>query len=279
LVADIKMWYKLILLLTPILVLYYRILYEMGLDWWHDENYSHGFLIPFVSGYLIIQKLDELKKTSIKPSWWGPLVLSLGLLLLIIGVAGAELFTMRFSFLVVLTGLTLSMFGIEFLRKLFFPLFFLIFMVPLPYIVYNSLTLPLRTIASQLATFFLSFLNIPVLREGNVIHLPQMTMQVVEACSGIRSLISLLALSTIFAYFTQNKSWSRVLLVGFTIPIAIFTNAIRITLTGVLAAYVSPELAHGFFHNFSGWLIFLVAFLLLGGLSWGLNKITRRYER
>ena len=273
------MWYKLILLLTPILVLYYRILYEMGLDWWHDENYSHGFLIPFVSGYLIIQKLDELKKTSIKPSWWGPLVLSLGLLLLIIGVAGAELFTMRFSFLVVLTGLTLSMFGIEFLRKLFFPLFFLIFMVPLPYIVYNSLTLPLRTIASQLATFFLSFLNIPVLREGNVIHLPQMTMQVVEACSGIRSLISLLALSTIFAYFTQNKSWSRVLLVGFTIPIAIFTNAIRITLTGVLAAYVSPELAHGFFHNFSGWLIFLVAFLLLGGLSWGLNKITRRYER
>jgi len=245
----------------------------MVLDWWHDENYSHGFLIPFVSGYLIYKNKKALKEISHSPSWFGPVVVTLGLMILIIGIAGAELFTMRFSFIVVLAGLLLSFYGKDFFKKISFPLFFLIFMVPLPYIVYNSLTLPLRAIATRLASSFLYIFNVPALREGNVIYLPETSLEVVEACSGIRSLISLLALGTFFAYLFQPKFFKRIILVIAVIPITIVANALRITLTGILSFHVSEKIAHGFFHYFSGWLIFLVALFALIILNWLLERL------
>ncbi len=265
------MFYRLICLLIPIGILYYRVFFEMALDWRYDENYSHGFLIPLISIYLIWQKREHLKQILPSPSWWGPAILAFGLLLLTLGAAGAELFTMRFSFLLVITGVIVSLWGFSYLREILFPIIFLFFMIPLPYVIYNSLTLPLKRLATQLATFFLSLLSIPVLREGNIIHLPTMDLQVVEACSGIRSLIALMALGTIFAYLSQKSNLKRTVLILATIPIAIFANAVRITLTGILATYVNPEVAHGFFHTFSGWLVFLIAFLLLMALGRGLN--------
>ena len=273
LLREIVVWYKILFLSIPVLFIYHDILYEMGLDWWRDENYSHGFLIPIVSLYLIAKKWDSLKKNSISPSWWGPAVLAWGLFVLIIGVAGAELFTMRISFIFVIMGLILCLFGKEVLKSLSFPIFFLVFMIPLPYIVYNSLTLPLKIIASKLAVYFLSPLGIPVFREGSIIYFPEMTLEVVEACSGIRSLMALIALGTLFSYFFQSSLLRRILLVSSTIPIAILANALRITITGVLAFYLGLKVAHGFFHYLSGWLVFLIAFVCLILINICLNRI------
>jgi len=273
LLREIVVWYKILFLSIPVLFIYHDILYEMGLDWWRDENYSHGFLIPIVSLYLIAKKWDSLKRNSISPSWWGPVVLAWGLFVLIIGVAGAELFTMRISFIFVVVGLTLCLFGKDVLKDLGFPIFFLVFMVPLPYIVYNSLTLPLKILASKLAVYLLSPLGIPVFREGSIIYFPEVTLEVAEACSGIRSLMALIALGTLFSYFFQSSLSRRILLVSSTIPIAIFANALRITLTGILAFYLSPKIAHGFFHYLSGWLVFLIAFACLMLINVGLNRI------
>lgn len=267
------MRYKFFFILVSVLFIYYDILYKMGLDWGRDENYSHGFLIPIVFVYLIAKKWKGLKRISPSPSWWGPIVLAFGIFVLIIGTAGAELFTMRLSFVFVLAGMILCLFGVRVLKDLSFPIFFLIFMIPLPYIFYNSLTLPLKILASKLAVSFLSLLDIPVFREGSIIYLPQMTLEVVEACSGIRSLVSLLALGTLFSYFFQSSLSKRILLILSTIPIAIFSNALRITLTGILTFYLSPQLAHGLFHYLSGFLIFLTAIGSLILINWGLNRI------
>jgi len=266
-------WYKILSLLVPVLFIYYDILYEMGLDWWRDENYSHGFLIPIVSLYLIAKKWDSLKRNSISPSWWGPVVLAWGSFVLIIGIAGAELFTMRISFIFVVVGLILCLFGKGVLKDLGFPIFFLVFMVPLPYIVYNSLTLPLKILASKLAVYLLSPLGIPVFREGSIIYFPDMTLEVVEACSGIRSLMALIALGTLFSYLFQSSLSRRIILVLSTIPIAILANALRIAITGILAFYLGPRVAHGFFHYLSGWLVFLAALACLMLINLGLNRI------
>jgi len=266
-------WYKILFLSMPVLFIYYDILYEMGLDWWRDENYSHGFLIPIVSLYLVAKRWDSLKRDPISPSWWGPVLVAWGLFVLIIGVAGAELFTMRISFIFVIVGLILCLFGKDVLKSLSFPIFFLVFMIPLPYIVYNSLTLPLKIIASKLAVYFLSPLGIPVFREGSIIYFPEMTLEVVEACSGIRSLMALIALGTLFSYFFQSSLLRRILLVSSTIPIAILANALRITITGVLAFYLGLKVAHGFFHYLSGWLVFLIAFVCLMLINICLNRI------
>jgi eight transmembrane protein EpsH (proposed exosortase) len=148
-------------------------------------------------------------------------------------------------------------------------------MIPLPYLIYDSIAFPLKLFAARCATFSLQFMEIPVLREGNVITLASTTLEVADACSGIRSLISLIALGVVFAYFTQSSAWKRIVLVVSTIPIAIFANALRVVITGILAHYCNPEMAQGFFHTFSGWLIFVLAFLLLFGLGFILDRIYR----
>jgi exosortase len=258
--------------------LYGDILIRMGTQWYDDPDYSHGFLIPFLSGYFVWERREKLRALSPRPNVWGIGLLGLGLLMLVIGSLGAELYLQRSSLIVVLAGLVLLLRGRESLRVLAFPIVVLFFMIPLPAIVVNAVAFPLQLFAAQTATYCLYNFGIPVLREGNVILLAGTTLEVAEACSGIRSLQALLALGTVFGYFSQRAMWKRWALVFLSIPIAIAANAFRVTGTGVLANYWGVEAAVGFYHTFQGWLIFVVAFLLLLGAGAILSRIGTRRE-
>ena len=253
--------------------LYYKILYSLGTQWYADPDYSHGFLVPLLSGYFVWERREKLRSLPAAPSPWGIILLGGGLLMLLIGSAGSELYMQRTSIIVVIAGLVLLMLGREFLRVLLFPIAFLFFMIPLPAIVMNAVAFPLQLFAAKTATYCLYNFGIPVLREGNVIVLAGTTLEVAEACSGIRSLQALLALGTVYAYFTQHVMWKRWTLVLLSIPIAIAANAFRVTGTGVLTHYWGVEAAQGFYHTFEGWLIFVVAFALLLVCGLLLSKI------
>ena len=243
--------------------LYHNVISYLVYNWSIDENYSHGYLIPFISAYLVWDKRDVLKEIPLKPNNLGAPFLLFGILLMIAGDAGAELFTSRVSMLFVIGGLVLYLLGKDFLKALLFPIVYLIFMIPLPKIVFNSVAFPLQLFAAKISTALIDILGIPVFRDGNLIHLSYNTLEVTEACSGIRSLITMLALSVIFAYFTQNRLWKKLALVLSSIPIAIFTNVIRVTGTAMLAHYVGIAYAQGFYHTFSGWFLFISALALL----------------
>ncbi len=247
--------------------LYYGVTYSMVLHWSADPNYSHGFLIPLISAYLLWERRDYFRTVEVRPSNWGIVVLLFGLLMLVVGSVGAELFTMRVSMLVVMAGLVIFLGGFNVLRVVALPLGYLIFMIPLPYIVYDAIAFPLKLFAAHNAVAFLKLVGIPVYREGNVIHLAQTTLEVADACSGIRSLISLIALGVALAYFAQ-KGWARrVIVVFMAVPIAILVNVMRVVVTGILAHYYGAEVATGFFHEFSGFLMFGVAMAMLVALN------------
>lgn len=250
-------------LLGLLTALYYEIFAGLVYDWDNDPNYSHGFLVPLMSAYFVYERWNRLRQTPIQPSSLGIPLLLCGVGLLVIGSVGAELFAQRISFIVVLTGLILLLFGKRILMTLGLPLVFLLFMIPLPAIVVNTIAFPLQIFAAQTASFCLFNLGIPVLREGNLITLAGSTLEVAEACSGLRSLMALLALGTVYAYFSQRQMWKRWVLVLLSIPIAILANAFRVTGTGILANYWGTEAAEGFYHTFEGWIVFVVAFILL----------------
>ena len=257
-------WFTAVLLSLLVAVLFFDIVSALVADWDRDPDSSHGFLVPFIAGYFVWQRRETLRRISITPSYWGGgAVLGMGLGLLVFGSIGAEYFTQRISLIVVIAGIVLLILGREYLRALAFPIAFLFFMVPLPTIILNSIAFPLQMFAAKTATASLFCLGIPVLREGNVIVLSQTTLEVAEACSGIRSLQALLALGAVYAYFTQSTRWKQWLLVGLTIPIAIAANAFRVSGTGILAHYWGLEVAEGFYHTLSGLIIFGVAFALL----------------
>jgi len=223
-----------------------------------------------VAGFIVWQNRRELLALSPSPNWWGLAVVLYGALQLYIATLGAELFLARTAFVISIIGIVLLLGGTAYVRLLAFPLFLLFFMVPIPAVVYTSITFPLQILASRVSTDALNVMQIPVLREGNVLELAQQKLSVVEACSGIRSLLSLTFLSLVYGYFFERKIWMRVVLFLSTIPIAIVANASRVTLTGVLTEY-KPELAEGFFHTASGWVIFMVALAILIGFHQILN--------
>ena len=182
-----KTWvYAGTLLVTGLVIFLYRdVFYGLGSDWYNDPDYSHGFLVPFLSAYFIWERWDDLKKKKIAPSLLGPVALCFGLACLVIGLVGAELYVQRFSLIIVLAGLVLLILGWRYLWILSFPIGFLIFMIPLPAIVVNTIAFPLQLFAAETATFCLFSLGIPVLREGNLIMLASTTLEVAEACSGL----------------------------------------------------------------------------------------------
>ena len=252
-----------LLLAGLVVALYGPVLKLLVLDWWQDPNYGHGFFVPLFVGYILWQERSRWRAVSRQPSNWGLLAILGAIGLLMVGSLGADLFTSRFSLLVLLGGIVLFLAGWETLRAVSFPLGFLFFMIPLPTIIYNEATLPLQLLASRLAVHFLQIFQVPALREGNLIFLPNYTLEVVEACSGIRSLMSLLTLAVAYGYWIQERSWMRITLVIMMAPIAIISNGLRIFGAGVLAYRVAPQTAEGFFHLFSGWLVFLCALLFM----------------
>jgi exosortase len=268
-------WQPLILVVLTIW-LYSSIFSNMVFQWAKDPDFSHGFLvIPFS---LLIVWRNRLKFRALprQPSSWGLLILAFALCMLLIGSLGAELFLSRLSLLFVIAGLLVLCFGWEHLRAARFPLAVLVLMVPIPTILFNPITLPLQLLASKLAAATLPVFGVPVLREGNVINLPVMSLEVAQACSGIRSLFSLITLATIYGYLIKTPLWIRAVLVVSAVPIAIAVNSLRIVGTGLLVQYWDPSKAVGFFHEFSGELLFLVSLLMLVLLRQALAP--RRWE-
>ncbi len=250
-------WFAALLLLC-----YGDVLYAMALEWWTDEDMGHGFFVPLVAGYMIWQKRERLAAIVPKSNPWGLALVAWGALQLVAGTLGAEMFVARTSFLIALVGVILFLRGFEYLKELAFPLFLLLFMIRIPAIVYKQVTFPLQLFASQVAEKSLSILGIPVLREGNVLELASQRLSVVEACSGIRSLLSLSFLSLIYAYFFDTKVWMRPVLLVMTVPIAVAANSFRVTLTGIVSEY-KKEFAAGLFHSMEGWVVFLIALIIL----------------
>jgi exosortase len=231
-------------------------------QWDNDPDMSHGFFVPFVSAFLVWQRRHELMALKPRPNWWGLVVVLYGTAQLYVATLGAELFLARTAFVITLAGAVWMLGGTLMLRKLLFPLFLLFFMVPIPAVIYNRITFPLQLLASRLAGDALSVLGLPVLREGNILELPDQRLSVVEACSGIRSLLTLTFLSLVYGHFFEKKTGIRMLLFLSTVPIAIVANASRVTLTGLITEW-KPELAEGFFHTAQGWVIFMVSLCML----------------
>jgi exosortase len=238
---------------------YFRVLIKLVSDWWQFSDYSYGFLVPPFAAYLLWTKRESLLRTKIAPTWSGLAVVALGMVLLLLGVYGSELFLSRLSFVVVCTGLVLSFGGWKLLREMRYPLMILVLAIPIPALVLTQITFPLQIMASKLASALLPLFGVPVLREGNIIVLPAMSLEVAEACSGIRSLMSLFTISVLYGYFRDRSIARRVILALASIPIAIATNAARLLGTGLCVQYWDPTKALGFFHEFSGWLMFVVS--------------------
>jgi exosortase len=258
-----RSWWKPAVIAGLLLWLYWPTLAHLAWQWWNDPNYSHGFFVPLFSAFVIWQERTRLSALKLQPSWSGLLFLGFGLCVLIVGQMGAELFLSRLSFLIVLAGLIVLFLGWSFFRALLLPWGFLLLMIPIPAIVFNQITFPLQLLASKVASTTLPWMGVPVLREGNVIVLPAMALEVAEACSGIRSLMSLTTLAIIYGYLMEQRVSVRVLLAVASVPIAVAANSLRIVGTGLLVQYWDPEKAEGFFHEFSGWLIFVVSLMML----------------
>lgn len=246
-----------------LVALYYRVGVKLVIDWYNIADYSHGFLVPLFSLFLLWDKRKQIAATPVRPSWAGLPLVMLGLIILILGVYGADLFTSRISFVVLLTGLVWTFFGGKMLREVIFPILVLLLAIPFPAIVFNQITFPLQLLASRLASLILPLLGVPVLQEGNVIELPVMKLEVAEACSGIRSLMSLFTLAVFYGYFLERTTWRRVVLALASIPIAVAANVARIVGTGLCVQYWDPAKALGFFHEFSGWVMFVISLACL----------------
>lgn len=289
--ASKSLW-RVLAVSAAILFAYATVLSKLSKDWWTDENYSHGLLIPIVIAYILWSQRERLASEPARPAFVSGLALIVaGLFGLWAGTAGAELFIQRISFVTVLVGAVVYFWGFRFLRLTAVSFCLLLLAIPIPAIIFNKIAFPLQLFASRCAVWSMSLLEIPVLRQGNIIELiPRggaeiKKLEVVEACSGIRSLMTLATLAVVFAYFTHPRDedrpgggrfnwlktygfWRSTLLVLSAIPIAILTNAGRVSGTGVLAHYYGTEVADGFFHSFSGWVIYIAAFALLFAVGW-----------
>ncbi|HTS66448.1 MAG TPA: exosortase [Candidatus Acidoferrales bacterium] len=250
---------------------YFPVLRHLIRQCYYDPDMGHAFFVPIISGFIIWQKREELAALKSRPDWRGLILVVWGAVQLFIATLGTELFTARIALILTLVGLVWTLGGIVTLKKLAFPLFLLLFMIPIPQLLYNTLTFKLQLQASRLAEDALTLLSVPVTREGNVLELPNQKLSVVEACSGIRSLLSLSFLSLVYGYFFEKRNWVRVTLFFATIPLAIIANASRVTITGLMTQ-VRAELAEGFFHEAQGWVIFMVGLGLLIMLHGIINR-------
>ena len=256
-------WWQIAALTALLFWLYSATLNHLIGQWWKDPNFSHGFFVPLFSAFVVWHERSRLARLRLQPSWWGAVFLGFGLCTLVAGQMGAELFLSRLSLLIVLGGLIVLFLGWSFFRALLFPWAFLLLMIPIPAIIFNQITFPLQLLASKVASTVLPWMGVPVLRQGNVMTLATIRLEVAEACSGIRSLMSLATLSIIYGYLMERRIAVRVVLAAASIPIAVAANSLRIILTGLLAQHFNPEKVEGFFHEFQGWLIFVVSLLTL----------------
>ena len=259
-------------------VLFLPVLSELVAQWFNDENMGYAFFVPLVAGYVIWLDRERIMKAPIKPCWPALALVIWGFLQMLLGLLGAISFLSRTAFIITIVGVVWTVAGTAVVRALRFPILLLLFMIPIPLYVYQRMTIPLQTLATNLAASGLELLGIPVSQDGNVLTLPDgHALDVVEACSGIRSLLSLTFLSLAYGRLFENRGWVKVALVLSTVPIAIACNGGRITLTGILTEY-KPEIAEGVYHAFEGWVVFMFELAALLAFHHLLTRITRRFH-
>lgn len=268
----------LIWVLALLVLCYAPILSYLVYTWYINEDMGHGFFVPVIAGYVGWKKREELLAAPLQSSSWGLLLMAYAAAQAVIGTLGAEMFLSRTAFLFSVYGAVLYLGGWVAVRILIFPMVLLLFMVPIPAIIYNQITFPLQLFASRVAEVILSGLGVPVLRDGNVLELPSQRLSVVEACSGIRSLLSLSFLSLVYGHFFDSKPWMKWVLLPLTIPIAIAANSSRVTLTGLLSE-INIEYSQGVYHSLSGWVVFMVALVILVIVHQILNRLWGMWKK
>ncbi|WDP90781.1 MAG: exosortase/archaeosortase family protein [Desulfobacter sp.] len=264
---------QILMLLSAFAVVYHHTIVKLISDWSTDPNFSHGFLIPFVVLYMIWHEQNRLRQISIQSSKAGIFLILFGMLVHIIGNIGSELFLMRTSMVITVGGIVSYCLGNKMLKALIIPVCYLMMMIPIPSILWNKVAFPLQVIAANLSSHTISMLGIPIFREGNILHLSNTSLEVIDACSGIRSLTSLLALTGALSFLVPLSSMKKWVLFLSAVPIAIVVNVVRLTITGGLAAWVGPETAHGFLHDMSGLIIFTSALFFVYLVYLALSKI------
>jgi exosortase len=235
---------------------------RMASQCWQDPNYTHGFFVPVFALFLLWERRAKLARLRLEPAWSGLVILLFALMTLVVGTIKSGFFFYRVSGLLFIAGLVVFLAGWRYLAAISFPLAFLVLMIPSPTLV-EHITFPLQIIASKIASFLLMLAGVPAVREGNIILLPSAQLEVAEACSGIRSLFSLLTLTIVYGYMAETKISVRVLLGLIAAPISVFANALRIAFTGLMVEGWGVERAEGAIHALSGWLTFIASLALI----------------
>jgi exosortase len=261
-ISALPVWGPLAWIAGMMLVSFYPMLERLVNQWMNDDDMGHGFFVPAVSAYIAWQRRDEILAVDKSRNYFGLALMTYAAVQYVLGTIAAELFLSRTAIVFSIAGAVLFAGGKNLFQLCAFPVFLLFFMVPIPSVIYNQITFPLQLFASSVAETALLLLGIPVLRDGNILELAEHKLSVVEACSGIRSLLSLTFLSLVYGFFFEEKPWLRAALLAATVPIAIAANAFRVSMTGVLYEYKS-EWAEGFFHTAEGWVIFMFALSML----------------
>jgi exosortase len=277
--SDVRVsWLPIVWFGALLILCYAPILYRMAVQWANDEDMGHGFLVPVVAGFIVWQRRRVLAATPRQPNAWGLALVIFAALEALAATLGAELFTARLAFIISLFGIILYLGGKRWIEELLFPLLLMLFMIPIPAIIYAQLTLKLQTLAAALGETLISWMGIPVLRSGNTLQLPSQTLDVAEACSGIRSLLSLGFLSLVYAYFTDKRVWMRWVLLVCTVPIAICANAIRVAVTGLVSEH-DVKLTRGAYHEMEGYIVFVVALAALVAVHRLINRSTKKTKK
>lgn len=262
-----KYWAGFVGVLVCLGAVYWQILAALFEQWSKDPNYSHGFFVPVIAGWFAYRQWGAIRRTVVDPSLTGIAVMFGAMVLLVLGFLSTEYLTMRVSLVAMLAGLILYLFGRSAFREMRLPVLYLLLMIPLPYILYDAAAFPLKLIVANASVNMLKLLGFSVVREGNIILFPSLILEVADACSGLRSLMTLVTLAVTCSFLMLRTPLMRVLLVVASVPIAVVTNMLRVIVTGILAETISPELAEGVFHEMAGLGVFIMALLLTGVLT------------
>jgi len=258
------------------LLLYFTTLRGLLEDWWNDPDYSHGMIVPFVAAYIVFRRRETLRRLPRDPRLFpATAVILTSQFVFLAGYFGAEFFLQRSSIVIFLAGMILLLLGWDHLRQLLLPLLLVELCIPLPAVLMNQITLPLQLIASRGSEIVLRSCGVSVYRTGNLLQMARQTLNVAEACSGIRSLVSLITLAVIMVSFTRMHWLARVAFVASAAGVAIVANGVRVSAAGLLGYYIGPRYTVGFWHLLEGWSVFVVAFLMLAGELKLMERIAR----
>jgi exosortase len=244
-------------------VLYWNVVWDLVRVWSTDDNYSHGFLIPPIAAFLAWERRDRFLAAPLRPSLVGLIVIAASVLPWALSTPGVGTFLTRISFVTATAGAVLLICGWSRLRTVVFPLAILLLMIPLPAAIFERIEFPLQIATSALSEALLRAADIPVVRDGNLLALGNVTLEVARECSGVRTAISLATLGLVFGYVPDSRPWLRVLVVVLTLPVVVIANGGRVTATAIAAHYYGPGAATGFFHDLCGWLAFAAAFAIM----------------